>query len=157
MIWWYNQIMKYLKRLVYRSEGQLFNPLMHIFLFITLVFGVAFGIAPHVFGADQTVLYAQTLINIGHNASSAWGWGLILVTIGNTVLLATRIRWLGGIVSCCGFMLWLYALITYMATGYWLGSFAAALPNLLFWAWYYFRVKSYHRNPPFHVDGETRL
>jgi len=126
----------------------LLNPLMHIFFLISLVFGFAFGIAPEFFGADQTVLFKETELNYWDGITSLWGLGLIVVTLSNTVVLLTRWRWLGSPTAWTGFFLWLYAMLVYLQEGFWLGLFGAALPNILFWAWYYGKVKMYHRVPP---------
>lgn len=137
---------KYLRRLVWRSEEEIFNPLMHIFFFISLVFGIAFTFYPGFFGADITVLWTLTKIHYGTTlVTSGWGVGLIALTILNTCMLMFRRPWMGGATAGLGFMLWLYAFFTYCLGHFWLGAVATSLPNMLFWVWYYFKVKEYHR------------
>lgn len=142
---------KYLKRLVWRTEDELLNPLSHVFFFVALVFGLAFAFFPVVSGASQTVLYVLTKFSVGSTVSSVWGVCLVLLTLANTSMLIFRPRCMGGTVAAAGFMLWGYAAIIYSYGHFWLGLLGLAVPNLVFWGWYYFMVKDYHRNPPENV------
>lgn len=139
---------KFFNNLMWREPGVKFHPLMHAFLFITLVFGVAYSLDPDVFGLHRSPLYEFSEENLNSKVPELWGAALLLTTALNTVTLGTRWKFIGGFTAMLGFLCWLYASIVYAWVGYPLGLFGIAGPNLFFWTWYYMRVKAYHRAPP---------
>lgn len=138
---------RYIRRLVWRDNDVLINPLSHIFFLITLVMGLAFGAFPDFFHVETTVLFVQTLVSFPDLIANIWGWAMLAVSIANVILLMTRWRF-GQCVAMAGFMGWLYAALVYILAGYWFGLLAVAIPNLLFWVYYFMSISEYHNQPP---------
>lgn len=134
-----------LKNLVYADETTYIHPLIHLFLYITLAFGLSFAFFPVLTGADQTVLYALTSIEHGGWATSLWGISAIVVTALNFVAFAIRKPWFGQPVTMLGFMIWFYAFYIYLSGGFLFGALVSSLPNMLFWAWQFISVSRYHK------------
>ena len=128
------------KRLITRPDGLPIPLSTHLFFFITLVFGIAFSVPPGIFNT-----FSSPLWSFSTSAGVAWLWGIGLLTVCalNALMLLTRSRFLASIVGVLGFCLWLYAAFAYFYIGFWLGFFAAALPNAIFWAWYAVQVAKY--------------
>lgn len=127
------------------SEGKKQNPLMYIFFLETFAYGFAFTFFPDAITVTGTILYQLTAFTFGAAVLSWWGLLAMAVVIGSLVGIYFRKAWLGQTVSIGGFMCWLYALILYATNGFWLQVVAVAATNLLFWAWWYFLIKRYHR------------
>lgn len=142
------------ERLIYRRPGKHHNFLMHPFLLMTLSYGIALVFFTHTGPVAGTVLYKLTVAHFGSDVVSLWGASAIAITVINTIGMLVRKRWLGTWVSIAGFMLWTYAFVLYATGGFWLQVFYAAIPNMMFWAWYYMTIIKYHDyedddgNPP---------
>lgn len=132
-------------RFRYVSEGVPQNPLMYLFFLITAAYGVAFTFFQHTEAVTGTILYQLTLANLGPHVLSLWGVVAILVIAGTLVGIYVRKTWLGQAVSMGGFLLWVYSLFLYGLNGFILQVFGLAIPNMLFWAWWYFIIQGYHR------------
>lgn len=137
---------KYFHRLIYRTENKKHNFLMHPFLLMTASYGVALTFFQHTAPVQQSILYTLTVTSgvIPHNALSVWGIVALVVTVFNFVGIMVRNKALGTAVSMGGFMLWVYAFMVYAMYGYWLQVFFAAIPNLMFWGWYYITINRFH-------------
>lgn len=121
------------------------NPFIYVFAYITFVFGLCFTFLPTWSGAEQTSLYQLTTLQTVEFTTSIWGICAMLVVFVGFVALYYRKRWLGNFASMFGFFVWLFAAITYVIGGFWFGFLVAALPNVFFWSWMYFRTEKYHR------------
>lgn len=136
------------KRITYRTPEEFHNFLMHPFLLITAAYGVGLTFFAHSEPVRQTILFKLTITSafVPDIFTSIWGIAALVVTVLTFVGIIVRNRWLGKGVAMGGFMLWLYAFITYALAGFWLQVFIAAVPNLLFWAWFYMSIADFHRN-----------
>lgn len=127
-------------RLIIRPDGKNIAFPTHLFLFITLMFGIAFVLPPGVLAAASSPLWTfSSQAGVG----LWWGWGLIAVSVMNTLMLLTRSVLLARITGALGFCLWLYATFAYLYIGFWLGLLASAIPNVLFWGWYAIQVAKF--------------
>lgn len=122
------------------------NPLVHIFLYTTFVFGLSFVFFADPSGASQTILYKYTQFHLGTWAASLWGVCCILVTVLNTIAFMFRQEWLGPKVTYLGMIIWLYSFWAYASAAFWFGALVLSLPNIAFWLWQYIQVKQYHRH-----------
>lgn len=128
------------KRLTIRPDGKHIAFPTHLFLLITLMFGIAFVLPEGVLATAASPLWAfSSKAGIGF----WWGWGLIAVTIMNTIMLLTRSIILARITGALGFCLWLYAAFAYLYIGFWLGLLASAVPCVLFWGWYSLQIAKF--------------
>ncbi len=134
--------MKWLSRLWLNPDGTSIKFSTHLFFYIAFMFGLAFVLPPQAFGLGVIELFKFSSI---HNLSILWGLGLLSVTAINTIMLLTRSRILGSIVGVLGFSCWLYAAFAYFILGQPFGFLVVAVPNMLFWGWYTFRI-SYYRS-----------
>ena len=137
--------MELLRRLVYRKPGQYHNFLMHPFLLMTASYGVALTFFAHTAPVQQSILYSLTVLVLPKVVMSAWGIVALVVTVLNFVGVVVRNKTLGTTVAMLGFMLWFYAFFVYALSGFWVQVFFAAIPNLMFWGWYYYTIHDYHR------------
>lgn len=131
-------------RLTTRPDGQPIGVPTHLFFFITLVFAIAFILPPSVFHLEFSELFGFS-DDTGHWLPLAWGLWLMATSVINTFMLVTRSKAHGSTAAMMGFTAWLYAAWAYAAVGFWLGFWVGAVPNTIFWAWYYWRVKMWHR------------
>jgi hypothetical protein len=126
-----------------KTEKQ--NPLLYLFLLETLVWGVAFAFFSAASPVTDSFLHMLTVATFGSTFAFVWGIMAILAVLGSLAGIYLRRSWLGQAVSLTGFCIWLYATIMYISGGYMLHLFAVALPNLLFWLWWFFLIQGYHR------------
>lgn len=137
---------KYLLRLMYRDveEKELHNPLMHPFLLLTAAYGVALVFFANTAPVQATVLYVLTIAELPDAVVSIWGIVALIVTVLNIIGVMVRVRWLSRSVALGGVALWIYAFFLYALNGYILQLFIAAVPNMIFWFWYYYTIGKYH-------------
>lgn len=114
----------------------------HLFLYITLVFGLAFALPPQLFGMAALELFKFSTVN---NIGFYWGLALLLTTVLNVVMMVTHSKLLGSITGVLGFCCWVYAGFAYIMIGLPFGFLVAALPNIAFWAWYALQVSQWKR------------
>lgn len=130
-------------RLTYLDNGVPYNPLIHLFFFQTLAMGVAYVF----FGGTETVmasvLFYESVKTIGGLSVSLWGVCALVLTLANT--LAIYLRRGVELTAFAGFLLWLYAFIIYFAGAFYFQVIAGAIVNLIFWMWFYLRVRKYNR------------
>lgn len=118
---------------------------MHIFFWMTFVNGLFFSVLDNTNGVQESVLYQHTRDAFGALPLPIWGVCAMLVTVINTTAIYFRHRsWLGA-GGMLGFGLWTFAFFIYLQDGLWFQMLAGAVPNMAFWAWYYFRVKWYYK------------
>lgn len=126
-------------RLTKCETGLLFNPLMHLFLYITLVFSVAFVFFGHTETVQQSTLFTESQSTAGNEWVVVWGdVGLLVVGLHITGLLLRTVYGLYMLLAAAagGFYLWLWATVIYIQGDLWFQLTAAAIPNILFWSWY---------------------
>jgi|SRR6478736_6865629 len=128
-------------RATHRPDGTYINPLTHIFFYMTFVFGVAFTFFGYTDTVREAVLFSESQRQFGSWVLSAWGICAMLVTVLNTTMIVFRKGWY--FVPVLGFALWLYAVMIYLMGDFYFQILVAAVPNLLFWGWWYIRVRRY--------------
>lgn len=132
--------MEYLKRLIYRPDGTRIPLPTHLFFYITLVFGIAFVLPPSIFGLGLVEIFKFSSL---HGLAQWWGMALITTTLLNTIMLITRNQTIAQVTGVLGFCCWLYAAIGYFIVGFPFGLLVGAVPNMIFWAWYTFRLSGW--------------
>lgn len=139
-------------RLTKCDSGRTLNPLMHVFLLITLVTSVAFLFFGHTEPVMTSVLYTNT-VGIGQIAVNHFG--VIGITTIALHVIGLLIRGRYGIqlmrfAMFGGFYIWLLACIIYIESGFLFQLLIGGIPNLLFWAWYawQWRRRYTHQNQP---------
>lgn len=131
--------------MVYRPDGIKRNFLSHTFFYVTFVFGVFFTFFYQTDSVGQSVLYKVTKANVGEFPLPIWGLCAILVAVLNTAgIVAGRVR-LVRVAAMGGFLLWLFAGIAYLLAQGWFQFLVAAVPQIVFWIWYYFKVGDFQR------------
>jgi hypothetical protein len=152
---------KILRSLVYtEKEGKEFiNPLMHLFFFITFVFGFFFVFFTGAESTNAIVLYQVSVAYFSGTAISFWGYLAMGITVLNTFCLIVRGRVglaLLPIVSLGGIYLWLYASVIYALEGFILQLLAAGIPNLLFWVYYGWKIIGFRADYNLYVKNKRR-
>ena len=139
--------MELLKSLLYKAthkpDGEYINPLAHVFFYITFIFGAAFTFFGYTDTVRTAVLYAQSERQFGSWSLSAWGVCAMIVTVWNTYIIIARKPNSAG--AMLGFMLWLYAVLIYLSGDFYFQILVAAVPNLIFWGWWYIRLRRFFR------------
>lgn len=126
----------------YRPDGQRINFAVHLFFYITLMFGLAFVLPPEWLGTGASELFHFSQV---HGVAFWWGMAMLVTTALNTIMLGTRNTVLAQYAAMVGFLCWAYAFIAYAIQGFWFGLLVGAVPNLAFWIWYYFQTQYYRR------------
>lgn len=134
----------YVRNLLFAVDDIPTNPLVHIFMYITLAFGISFALFADPTGASSTILYKLTLAHFDGWATSLWGICAILAAVFNVFAFIYRRKWLGRFASYFGWSVWGFALVIYILGGFWFGALVASLPNLIFWTWQFVQVGKYH-------------
>ena len=143
---WYNSHMKnVVYRLTHNRDGDPLNPLIHIFFFITFVNGIAFTFFTGTHTVATTALFEQTVHMFGTMPLPIWGLLAIAAALINWLAIVTRHRRFLGYAGMLGWAVWLFTFFIYLFGGLWFQVFAATIPNMIFWVWYYFRVKWYYK------------
>lgn len=132
----------WMQRIIYEDDGHRFNPLAHIFFYLTFAFGFAFTFFYHTDSVRMSPLLQATDDLLGERSLPIWGLCAIIVTVANTVAVVRRIDWLVVTAAMGGFAIWLFALIMYAQSGSWFQLLVGAVPNMVFWAWYYLNIKA---------------
>lgn len=135
----------FLWRFTHDRDGNTLNPLMHIFFFVTLINGLFFTFSTHSDSVKESALYRHTTDAFGNAPLPIWGVCAMLVVAINTVAIVFRHRSLLGWGGMLGFGVWCFAAFIYLQDGLWFQLLAGAIPQIAFWAWYYFRVKWYYK------------
>src|SRR6478752_8675686 len=131
-------IKEFYYRATHKPDGSYFNPLAHIFFYNTFVFGVAFTFFGNTDTVRNAVLYTESAKQFGPWALSAWGVCAMIVTLWNTYTIVARKPSYGP--ALLGFALWMYAVLIYAMGDFYFQILVAAVPNLLFWGWWYIRT-----------------
>lgn len=127
------------ERLTRKPDGSKIPVPTHLFFFITLIFGIAFGTPPFILDVGTTKLFAFATATHPY-VPFIFGGALLLTTALNTAMLLTRKPVFGFGTAMLGFIAWLYAGVAYIMGGFYFGLIVAALPNIIFWGWYYMQV-----------------
>lgn len=132
-------------RLMHNREGWPLNPLIYIFFYLTAVNGIFFTFLTSLDTVQQSVLYQHTRDAFGTMPLPIWGVCAMLAVAINLTAILGRHRKLLGYGGMLGFGVWLFAGFIYVQDLLWFQALVGAVPNLIFWAWYYFRVKWYYK------------
>ena len=137
-----SNLLNWKKRLYLGPDHKPYPVSMHLFLYMTLIFGIAFVIPPAILGTGLTALFQ---FSASHDLAILWGMSCIVLTALNTIMLITYNKFLAGFVGILGFCLWTYAAIAYMFVGFPFGLLTIAIPNIVFWANYSFSLTKYKK------------
>lgn len=132
-------------KFIWEDEDTRIEGARYLFFFITFAFGLCFTFLSSWSGADQTQLYQTSQLHLFDGVTNIWG-GLCL-WVGGFIVLNHITRWatLGSWTAFLGAALWSYAALVYLFDHFWFGLIVAALPNLVFWTFFYLRATRYHR------------
>lgn len=140
-------MVKILRRFTHLDNNTKINVLIYPFLLATLSYGVGFLC----FGAwagwvtKSSLFTAMTAIHPW--IPFIWGaCGLVAVLMAILFIGTRKALGLGDTAALFGSLVWLFAAFCYALTGGYLLVFAVALPNLIFWIWYFFRLSSFRRS-----------
>lgn len=134
-----------LHNILYLSIGEKFNPLVWVFMSITLAWGVAFVFFPTSGSVSDTMIFQLTLEYLPSWIGNMWGWGL-LVTVASTLYsLACRELDVAQYPAMAGFILWLYAFVLYASKAMLLSATTVAFPSMMFWAYFYLTIMRFRR------------
>jgi hypothetical protein len=134
---------KFARNLVYRPDGSPINPLAHLFFYITFVFGAAYVFFGDTAPVQASILFIESKSQFNSSVLSIWGVAAIITTMLNTWLIGSENTKNSHWGAMLGFLLWMYAFLVYALGGFWFQLLATAIPNLAFWAWYYFAIIRY--------------
>ena len=118
------------------DSGDWLNPLMHLFLFTTAVFGIAFVFFGDTVTVQQSLLFMLSDDILGWNQ---FGLACLAAMISHSVSFILRGKWnliFLPLAMMFGFFAWLYASILFIDAGLFYQFAVSCLPNLGFWAWY---------------------
>lgn len=137
---WYYSFMTTLQKIWYKStkcdSGHWLNPLMHLFLLITVTFGIAFVFFPGTETVQASILFQESASLFGVNQ-----FGLFALISMVAHSLAFWFRGRVGLVCMpiamvAGYFAWFYASVIYLMSGFVFQFAVSCLPNLGFWCWY---------------------
>lgn len=132
-------------RLIYRPDEKRRNFLSFIFFYTTFSFGLFFTAFYNTDSVHDSVLYEVTERNLGDIPLPIWGACAMLVVVVNLVGIVVSNAAVVKAAAMGGFLVWLFASIAYMFTDEDFQFFAIALPQVVFWVWYYFKVGEFKR------------
>lgn len=136
----------YIRRFIYvdDAERQKVNPLIYPFLFATLIYGLGFALLGDWTGVSTSSLFTA-MWSLHNFLPALWGIAAALAALLGVAVTAFRQVHLGEAASMFGFLVWFFAGLIYLLSGYWLVLMTVALPNTYFWLWFYLRLKWYAR------------
>lgn len=130
------------------SSGTKVNPLIYPFLLTTFAYGLGFTAFVGSSSVNASNLYLA-LESLSVAFPLIWGaCALTVVALAALVILRRRMHGFGHLTGLLGAAVWIFALIGYIIAGGWLFVFAIAIPNLLFWVWFYIRLAFFKRFGP---------
>lgn len=131
---------KYVSRITSSARGEVFNPLIWPFLWVTFVYGVGFAcILPFTDAFGTSSLYVS-MQDVGEHIPILWGVVAVVNIVMGLSFLLFNIPPFGKISGIIGAMVWLYASIAYAFDSNWLVLLAVSGPNGFFWVWQYFKL-----------------
>ena len=139
---------RFVSHIRYKADGTKVNPLIHVFFFVTLVFGLGFTIFYNEPSVQQSILFSQTISLFGLGQIKFWGALALFTAVGNWWVHGVRLRKAISPFAILGFLLWAFAFFIYLQSGFWFQLFAGALPNMIFWAWLWLDIKRFERDNP---------
>ncbi len=120
------------------DSGLTLNPLMHGFLFLTLVLSIAFLFFGDTASVQAFVLYQNTL-SLDNGFVNLWGIIGLIVMASHTAAFWIRGFWGAQLMRLNvfgGLYLWVWAATIYVLGGFWFQLLVFAIPNIYFWLWY---------------------
>lgn len=136
---------KYLNRLRFSSAWIQMQAMTYVMMSFTVVYGVGFiffGWTPSV---QDSLLFQATQVELGPKAISLWGVSCLVAVSLSLLSILFRKRWLGIPGGFLGVLVWTYACLAYASLGLWF-QLCLNIQQLLFWGWYYQRVRKYYRD-----------
>lgn len=123
------------------DSGETLNPFLHVFMYLTLIFGLAFLFGGGSATLQASVLFQQTML-VGEPWVNAWGLIGVAVALLHTVAFLVRGKVGVRLMQAClfgGFYMWCWAGAIYLSGGFVFQFLVAVVPNLFFWSWYAFQ------------------
>lgn len=120
------------------DSGKTLNPFMHVFLYMTMVWGIAMTFFAGTDTVSTTILYQETQ-DVGSGFVNTWGLIAMATMVTHTIAFWIRGKWGVRMMGWCvfaGFYLWLWAGIIYLESGFLFQFLIACVPNMAFWVWY---------------------
>lgn len=153
--------MSIVRRFTHLDNNTKINFLIYPFFLATLSYGIGFLCFGSWAGwiAKSSLFTAMTAIHPW--IPFIWGGGAIIAVVAAILFIGTRkFLSIGDTAALFGSLVWIFAAFCYALTGGYLLVFAVALPNLMFWIWYFFRLSGFRRrgvpNPDIDLDREVR-
>ncbi len=136
---------KYVTRVGVSSRGEIFNPLIWPFLLSTLAYGVGFALVyPFTNTGGSSALYTA-MASISPIVPTVWGVLCLLTIISGLTFLLFGTPPAGKLSGLVGFMLWLFAGVSFVSHGDFIILFSVAIPNMVFWFWQYINLVRFRR------------
>lgn len=126
--------------LKFDPPAEFLNPLAQIFFIINLLNGLVFTLFSNtsaVEGISFAIMVPDLVI--------PFGLVLLFLSALNLLVVYTKKYQYGKGAAMLGFVTWLYPVILYAIDGLWLPIIVYPLPQVAFWAWYYFVVRVLQR------------
>jgi len=130
-------VQRYLNRLVWKTPRQRFTTFLQIGIIHTLIFGLAFTLFSGTHIVDELQLFQFTSEYLPNIPGNLWGALLLLVVFGHICEMIFRGKGIGSVTAMIGFMLWLYAALSYISLGLYASVFLVCFWPVCFWIWYY--------------------
>lgn len=134
---------KYISRLTSSSRGEPFNKLAWLFLLPTFFVGLALSVGiPMGLGGIAEMMAASLNNTISHGAVT---WGVIAmfnIVMGSTFLLF-QFPPFGKASGLAGFMLWVWAGLSFAISELYLLVLIICLPQAVFWIWQYLALSRF--------------
>lgn len=130
-----------IKLLWWRTEDERVNFLNYPFFLTSISYSLGFLFLE---SAANSSLY-QDMIALNPAIPHLWALVLLFVGLAAFFNLMYRRQTIGSVASIIGFMAWIFATFMWGYGGNPTVLFAVGLPQVIFWAWYYLQVISYHR------------
>jgi hypothetical protein len=131
-------------RFVFKTEDEKFNVFLWFFVIQNLAIGILFILAPFLPSISALILFSQIdkLVPIGI-AAGAWGGFLVTAFFGHLAEMYWRARGIGPWVAMATFIMWFFAMVSYVMAGQIMGVIGICIPQLFFWGWYYISARKY--------------
>jgi hypothetical protein len=124
------------KRFRFGAPAEFLNPLAQIFFAINLIDGLSF-----LFFSGSSAVQSIGFAALAPHLVVPFGVLLLVVSLLNVALLVTNRFYWGTAAAMLGFLVWVFATVLYLTGGLYLAMLIHPLPQVAFWAWYFFAVK----------------
>lgn len=131
-----------LKLLLWSTDTERVNPLVYFFFVSSIGYSLGYLFLE---SASQSSLF-QDMVALYSFIPYAWGAVLAFAVIFALLNMMYRRQYIGQTVTILGFMCWVFAGFMWLIGGNPTVLFGVAIPNMLFWAYFYFQVVFYHKH-----------